>query len=102
MRVRIPENITPIATALARTVQTVDAAIVVALNSETTVLRVYAISKDVYLRWGTSDQAYATSENFDEVIPAGQIIDYAVPLGGFTHVSFVGRASGGTVVAVEK
>lgn len=101
MRVRIPETTVPIATALARTVQVATSAFVVGLETDTTILRVYAISKDIYVRWGTSDQDYANAQNFDEVVPAGQILDFGVP-SGYTYVSFVSRESGGTVVATQK
>jgi hypothetical protein len=99
-------NITPRGTALARTVQALTSSFKVELNASTRFLRVYAIAKDVYLHWAESDTDYATSANFDEVIPAGQFIDLYVPLkwDGSTYelIQLVGRESGATVVVIEK
>jgi len=76
-------------------------AFVVPIHAEATILRVYAVTKDAYIKWASGDQDYATAQNFDEVIPAGQVVDFGVP-SGFSHVSFVGRESGGTVIVTQK
>lgn len=100
-------NVTPKGVALARNVLTPDASQNIALNSDTTYLRVYAIAKDVYLKWALNDQDYCKADNFDEVIPAGQVIDFGIPVLATTgqlydNVQFVGRESGATVVVIEK
>ena len=69
-----PIQITPMGTSLARYVQaTLSSSIEITLNTNTTFLRIYAISKDVYLRWGIED---ANASLFDEIIPANQIVDF--------------------------
>jgi len=98
--------ITPKGLASARTVRALVASSLLTLQSDTTFLRVYAISKDVYLKWATTDTDYCKATNFDEVIPAGQYIDLSVPTqtdgGKFSRVMFVGRESGSTVIVIEK
>lgn len=99
-------RLTPTGTAKARTVQALTTSFYIALNSATTILRVYAIAKDVYLHWATSGEDYCTAVNFDEVIPAGQYIDLAIPnkVNGakYTAIQVVGRESGSTVIVIEK
>lgn len=66
----------PTGAALAVTVDaTISTATQIDLQTSTTFLRVYAKTKDVVLRWGTTAAAAATTTAFDEVIPAGQIVD---------------------------
>ena len=88
-------QITPAVVALARTV---DASI-----SSTNLLRVYAITQDVYLKWGTDD---VTASNFDEVIPAGQMVDLAVPRQSsgllYTAVNLIERTASATAIVIEK
>lgn len=99
-------NSTPQGLALARTVQAIGASFLINLQSATSFVRVYAISKDVYLKWATSDEDYCKAGNFDEVIPAGQYIDFGVPYQTdgvrFSRMTFVGRESGSTVIVIEK
>jgi len=93
-------------TALARTVQALGSSFLINLNSATKFVRVYAISKDAYMKWAESDTDYCKADNFDEFIPAGQYIDFAVPVQEdgvhFSRLTFVGRESGSTIVVVEK
>jgi hypothetical protein len=92
-------QITPDVVALARTVDaTISTSTEITLNVETTMLRVYAIAQDVYLKWGTDD---VDATNFDEVIPAGQIVDLKVP-NGQTAINLIERASAATVIVIEK
>jgi hypothetical protein len=99
-----PENLialklTPNVLALARTVDaTISASTEVTLNIATTFLSVYAIAKDIYLKWGADD---VSASNFDEVIPAGEIRDFIVP-DGVTAVNFIEREAGATLIAIEK
>ncbi len=99
-------QITPKGLALARTVQALGDSFLLTLSSTTTLIRVYAISKDAYLKWATTDEDYCTAGNFDEVIPAGQYVDFGVPyqIDGkkFSRVTFVGREAGSTIVVTEK
>ncbi len=82
--------------------QTVDSSLStsseIELNAATTMLRVYAITKDVYLKWGTND---ATAANFDEVIPAAQVLDFKVP-NGQTAINLIEREASATVIVIEK
>lgn len=90
---------TPDVVALARTVDnSISASTEITLNKATTYIRVYAIAKDVYLKWGTAD---VTASNFDEVIIAGQAFDFVVPE-GITAVNLIERESGATVIVIEK
>lgn len=84
--------------ALARTVDTsVSSSTEITLDQSTEVIRVYAIAKDVYLKWGTAD---VTASNFDHVIPAGQVLALAVP-SGVTAVNLIEREAGATVIVIE-
>jgi len=96
---RFVTNTTPDVTALARTVDaSISSSTEITLNVSTTVIRVYAISKDVYLKWGTAN---VTASNFDEVIPAGQVFDFIVP-NGQTAINLIEREGGATVIVIEK
>lgn len=104
-------NLTPVATALARTVTTPDSSELVTLNDDTRFIRVYAIAKDVYLKWASDEEDYCTAENFDEVIPAGQYMDFGVPIRqglasnngiAYDYCMVLGRESGSTAIVIEK
>lgn len=97
-------QLTPSRTALARTVDTtISTSTQVDFNSATTFIRVYAIDKDVYLKWGTTA---VTSGNFDEVIPANQIVDLVLPFSSagvrYPSVNLIERASTGGFILIEK
>lgn len=90
--------------ALARTVDaTISSSTEITLNAATTFIRVYAIDKDVYLKWGTAD---VTAANFDEVIPANQICDFFVPIESgttlYTAINLIERAATGGIIVIEK
>lgn len=90
---------TPDVVALARTVDSsISSSTEITLNKATTYLRVYAITKDVYLKWGTDD---VTASNFDEVIPAGEVMDFLVP-NGQTAINVIEREASATVIVIEK
>lgn len=90
---------TPDAVALAQTVSnSINTSTEIVLNPATTYIRVYAIAKDVYLKWGTDN---VTSSNFDEVIPAGQVFDFLVPE-NITAINLIEREAGATVIVIEK
>lgn len=85
--------------ALARTVDaTISSSTEITLNKETTFVQVYAIAKDVYLKWGTAD---VTASNFDEIIPAGQVKTYMVP-SGISALNVIEREATATVIIIEK
>lgn len=69
----------------------------ITLDTATTYLKVYAIAKDVYLKWGTDD---VTASNFDQVIPAGQVVDMLVPE-NVTAVNVIEREASATVIVIE-
>ena len=95
----LPLQLTPDVPALARTVDSsISSSTEITLNTATSFLRVYAISQDVYLKWGTAD---VTASNFDEVIPAGQIVDFLRPQ-GVTAINLLERVAGATVIVIEK
>lgn len=90
---------TPDVVALARTVDnTISSSTEIVLNPATTYIRVYAIAKDVYLKWGADD---VTASNFDEVIPAGQVFDFLVPE-NIAAINLIEREAGATVIVIEK
>lgn len=92
-------QLSPVGTAIARTVDTsISSSTEITLNSATTLIRVYAMFQDVYLKWGTAD---VTASNFDEVIPAGQILDLVVP-DGVTALNIIERVSGAGIIVIEK
>ena len=94
-----PLALTPNVVALARTVDaSISASTEVTLNNATSYVSVYAIAKDVYLKWGTAD---VTASNFDEVIVAGQKQDFIVP-DGITALNVIEREASATVIIVEK
>lgn len=92
-------QLTPDVVALARTVDaTISASTEITLNTATTYLEVYAIAKDIYLKWGTDD---VTASNFDEVIVAGTIREFFKPE-KITAVNFIEREAGATLICIEK
>ena len=99
-------NITPTGLALARHIQALGDSFLINLQATTSFVRVYAISKDVFFKWATSDEDYCTAGNFDEVVIAGQYVDFGVPNQAngkkFSRITFVGREAGSTVVVIEK
>lgn len=96
---RLVTTTTPDVVALSRTVNaTLSSSVEITLNVATTMLRVYAISKDVYLKWGTDN---VTAANFDEVVPAGNVFDFKVP-NGITAINLIQREASATVIVIEK
>ncbi len=99
-----PMQISPKGVALARTLNaSISTSVEVQLNAATTFIRCYAVAQDVYLRWGIED---ANGSTFDEIIPAGQIVDLAIPVDSagarFNYFNVVERVSGATFIAIEK
>lgn len=92
-------NLTPNVTALSRTVDaSISSSTEITLNTATTFLSVYAIAKDIYLKWGTTD---VSASNFDEVVIAGQQKNFIIP-DGVTAVNFIEREAGATLIVIEK
>ena len=92
-------QITPRGVALTRTVNaSISSSTEITLHENTTFLRCYAVSQDVYLRWGIEN---CNASTFDEVIPAGQIVDLAVP-DDFTAFNVIERVAGATLIVIEK
>lgn len=97
-------QLTPPIVSLARTVDaTISTSTEVTFNPDTTFIRVYAIAKDIYMKWGTAD---VNATNFDAVIPANQICDFFIPqqsdLTLYTAANFIERTAGGTLIVIEK
>lgn len=94
-----PLSLTPNVVALARTVDaSINTSTEITLNVATSFVSVYAIAKDVYLKWGTAD---VTASNFDEVIIAGQMKDFLVPQ-NITALNVIEREASATVIVIEK
>ena len=92
-------QITPRGTALARTVNSsLSSSVEITLHADTTFLRIYALSQDVYLRWGIEN---CNASTFDEVIPAGQICDFFIPA-SITAINLIERTASATVIVIEK
>ena len=92
-------QITPRGVSLARTVNaSLSASVEITLHADTTFLRCYATTQDVYLRWGIED---ANASLFDEIIPAGQVVDLAVP-DGYTAINVIERTASAAIIVIEK
>lgn len=90
---------TPDVLALARTVDdTISATTEITLHKKTTMIRVLAAAKDVFLKWGTAN---VTATNFDECIQADTYMDFIVPA-NITAINLIERAATATVVVIEK
>lgn len=76
------------------------------INTLSSFIRVYAKTKDVYLKWGEDSEDYVTAVDFDEIIPADQYIDLVVPLKAngseYDHVHLVQSTASATAVIIEK
>jgi len=97
-------QLTPASTALSRTVSSsISSSTQVTLNANTTMIRVYAVSQDIYLKWGTTA---VSASNFDEVIPSGQVVDLVVPQDSsnskFAALTVIERAATATIILIEK
>lgn len=97
-------QLSPASIALARTVDaTISSSTEITFNAATSFIRVYALDKDVYMKWGTDD---VTASNFDEVIPANQICDFYIPISStgtqYTAANFIERAATGGIIVIEK
>lgn len=100
-----PVQLTPSLIALARTVDaTISSSTQIDFNAATSFIRVYALTQDVYMKWGTTA---VTASNFDEVIPANQICDFYVPISTTTgafypSATFIERTSTAGLIVIEK
>ena len=98
-------QLTPASPAVARLVDaTVDASTELTLNATTKLIRVYAKTQPIYLKWGTAD---VTASNWDEIIPANQMLDFKVPVDDstgvlYTAVNFLEQAATATLFVNEK
>ena len=97
-------QITPKGVALARSVQSsLSASVEITLNTKTKFIRLYALSQDVYLRWGIEN---CNALTFDEVIPVGQVLDLGVPVDEegtkFTAFNVIERTTSATLIIIEK
>ena len=100
----IAVQLAPSGVALATTLDTtVSTTTEITLNAATHFLRCYATTQDVYLKWGTAD---VTSSNFDEILPAGQVVDLVVPFSSgttrYTAINLLERAASAAVIIIEK
>lgn len=98
------KNLTPSKVALSQTVSSsISTSTTVAITSGATFLRIYAIDKDIYFKWGSTA---VTSSNFDEVIPANQIVDLYIPIESgttlYTTARVIERSATATIVVIQK
>ncbi len=90
---------TPDVIALSRTVDSsISTSTEIALTNGASFIEVYAVAKDIYLKWGTAD---VTASNFDAVIPAGQVRFFGIPE-NITAVNFIEREASATLILIEK
>lgn len=95
----VPLQLTPPVVSLARTVNaSISSSTEITFHVNTSIIRVYAIDADIYMKWGTDD---VSASNFDEVIVAGQVFDFVVP-DGIAAANFIERAASATLVCIEK
>lgn len=100
-----PLQLTPSTTALGRLVSaSISSSTIRDLTAGTSMIRVYAIDKDIYLKWGSTA---VDATNFDEVIPANQVVDLVVPKNPATNALFntirvIERAATATIILIEK
>lgn len=100
-----PMQLTPAVVALARTVDSsISSSTEITFDPAASIIRCYATTQDVYLKWGTDD---VTASNFDEVIPAGQVVDLGVPVDTstgalFTACNVIERSASAAIVVIEK
>ena len=102
---RIAMQLTPATVALSQTVSSsISSSTTLAITAGATILRIYAVDKDIYFKWGSTA---VTSSNFDEVIPANQIVDLVVPIDTTTGVLFttsrvIERSATATIIVIQK
>lgn len=75
-----------------------------AITAGATILRIYAVDKDIFLKWGSTT---VSSSNFDEVIPANQICDLVIPIETqpstlYTTCRVIERAATATMIYTQK
>lgn len=92
-------QITPSFVALEETYDTtISSSTEITLNTGTSFIEVSAITKPIFMKWGTDD---ATNADFDEFIQAGTSRQYYVPA-GITAVNFLEQAATALLVVIEK
>jgi hypothetical protein len=85
--------------AIGRTVSgSISASTSISISAAAKMIRVYAIDKDVYLKWGSTA---VTSSNFDEVIPANQICDFYIPE-SINVCTVIERSATATIIVIQK
>lgn len=104
-----PIQLAPAGAALARTLDTtISSSTQIDFQTATSWLRCLASDKDVFLKWGTTA---VTSSNFDEVLPAGQIVDLVIPIDPASPVgspdryascTVIERAATAAIIVIEK
>lgn len=96
--------LTPNKIALSQVVtSSISASTTLAITSGATFLRVYASDKDVYFKWGSTA---VTNANFDEVIPANQVIDLYIPVETgttlYTTARVIEKSATATLTVIQK
>lgn len=73
------------------------ASVEITLQSAATMIEVAAMAKAVLIRWGTAD---ASTTDFDAVIPADSVRQFAVPRGA-TAINLIEQAASAAVAVTE-
>ena len=72
---------------------------IISVNTATALIRVFCKDAGVYLKWGSAP----STSVFDEYVPAGQIVELAVPLENSANLHYLeGDATTGTLIVTQK
>ena len=75
---------------------TISASTEVTFNANTSSIKVTAVDKGIFMKWGTAD---VTNANFDHFIPAGETRKFRI--GSNTAANFLEEAATAKLVVVE-
>lgn len=102
---RIAMQLTPATIALSQNItSSISSSSTLAITDGATILRLYSADKDTLLKWGSTA---VTTSNFDEVIPANQIVDLVIPIDSttgalFTTTRVIERSATATLISIQK
>lgn len=99
------QMLSPAKTALSQGVNSsISSSTTLAITAGATILRIYAVDKDILLKWGSTA---VTTSNFDEVVPANQICDFVIPVETLPDVLYttcrvIERSATATMIYTQK
>ncbi len=100
-----PFPLTPAKQALSGTVNaSISSSATLDVTLGASILRVYPADKDAFLKWGTTA---VTTGNFDEILPANQVVDLVIPVDPTTGLRFtttrvIERSATSTLIVSQK